>query len=89
VWPAPFTGRCLRNSHADKWFGREVELMRHLDEESAKYLAARETGNFDVAAVIAGEAAGLIHDIPTAREVVERVVNEASALLAQRTSNAT
>lgn len=82
-WPAPFTGRCLRNAHADRWFGREIELMRHLDEESAKYTAAREAGNFDIAAVIAGEAAGLIHDIPSAHDVIERVVHEASALLAR------
>ena len=24
VWPAPFTGRCLRNAHADRWFGLEI-----------------------------------------------------------------
>lgn len=84
VWPAPFTGRCLRNAHADRWFGREIELMRHLDEESAKYAAAREAGDFDIVAVIAGEAAGLIHDIPSAHDVIERVVHEASALLAGR-----
>jgi nitronate monooxygenase len=83
VWPAPFTGRCLRNSQTDRWFGREIELMRHLDEESAKYAAAREAGDFDIAAVIAGEAAGLIHDIPTAHDVIERVVHEASHLLAK------
>lgn len=89
VWPAPFTGRCLRNSHADRWFGREVELMRHLDEESAQYAAAREAGDFDIAAVIAGEAAGLIHDIPSAHDVIERVVHEAVALLARWSSQAT
>ena len=88
VWPAPFTGRCLRNSHTERWFGREIELMRHLDEESAKYAAAREAGDFDIAAVIAGEAAGLIHDIPTARDVIKRVVHEASDLLARRTPHA-
>jgi nitronate monooxygenase len=81
VWPAPFTGRCLRNAHADRWLGREIELLRHLDEESPKYLAAREAGDFDIAAVIAGEASGLIHDIPSARDVIERVVLEASKLL--------
>jgi nitronate monooxygenase len=84
VWPAPFTGRCLRNTFADHWFGREIELMRHLDEEAAKYVAAREAGNFDIAAVIAGEATGLIHDIPTVSEVMERMVSEASALLARQ-----
>lgn len=82
VWPAPFTGRCLRNAHADRWFGREVELMRHLDEESARYAAARRDGDLDVAAVIAGESSGLVRDISTAQEVVERVTREASMLLA-------
>jgi nitronate monooxygenase len=55
--------------------------MRHLDEESAKYAAARDACDFDIAAVIAGEAVGLIHDIPSAHDVIERVVHEASALL--------
>ena len=81
VWPAPFTGRCLRNSHADRWFGREVELMRHLQEESIRFAAARRDEDFDVAAVIAGESSGLIQDIPLVREVVERVVREASTIL--------
>ena len=81
VWPAPFTGRCMRNAHADRWFGREIELLRHLDEESAKYEAARTAGDFDIAAVIAGEAVGLIHDIPSAHDVIERMVHEASARL--------
>jgi len=84
IWPAPFTGRCLRNAYADRWFGREVELVRRMDEESAKYLAARASGDFDIAAVIAGEAAGLIHDIASARDVIESVVHEASALLARQ-----
>lgn len=81
VWPSPFTGRCLRNAHADRWFGREIELMRQLDQEAEKYAAARAAGDFDIAAVIAGEAAGLIHDIPSAHDVIQRVVREASALL--------
>ena len=86
VWSVPFTGRCLRNAHADRWFGREIELIRHLDEESAKYAAARDAGDFDIAAVIAGEAVGLIHDIPSAHDVIERVVREASALLTRWSS---
>jgi nitronate monooxygenase len=88
VWPAPFNGRCLRNAHADRWVGREIELLRHLDEESAKYAAAREAADFDIAAVIAGEAVGLIHDISSVRDVIDRVVQEASALLDFRSSQA-
>jgi nitronate monooxygenase len=81
VWPAPFTGRCLRNVHLDRWFGREVELLRHQEEESARYAAARRVNDFDIAAVIAGESSGLIRDISSVREIVERIVREASALL--------
>jgi nitronate monooxygenase len=83
VWPAPFTGRCLRNEHLERWYGREVELMRHLDEESARYDAARKGENFDIAAVIAGESAGLVREISSARDIVERIVRDASALLAK------
>jgi len=81
VWPGPFTGRCLRNSLFEQWVGRELELVRRADQENARFLAAREAGDFDVAAVIAGEAVGLVRDIPSAREVVERVSREAEALL--------
>ncbi len=81
VWPAPFSGRCLRNAHLDRWFGKEVELLRHLDEESERYGNARAAGDFDIAAVIAGECVGLIQDIPTAQEIVERIVREASVIL--------
>jgi nitronate monooxygenase len=86
VWPAPFTGRCLRNAHLDRWYGREVELMQHADEESVKYLSAREEGDFDIAAVIAGESVGLVHDVVSARDVVERAVREASVALSQAAS---
>lgn len=81
VWPAPFTGRCLINDHARRWIGREVELMQNVRTVAAEYAAARAAGNFDIAAVIAGEAVGLIHDIPPAGEIVERIVTEAQQIL--------
>jgi nitronate monooxygenase len=84
VWPAPYSGRVLRNRHSTRWYGRETELMQHLDEEAERYSEAREAGNFDTAAVIAGEAVGLIHDLPPAAELVERMVREAEALLGRR-----
>ncbi len=87
VWPAPFTGRCLRNQHSERWYGREVELMRNLSEESTKYAEARERANFDIAAVIAGESAGLVREIVPVREVMDRIVRDASALLARGRSH--
>ena len=81
VWPAPFTGRCLINDHARRWIGREVELMQNVNAVAAEYAAAKAAGNFDIAAVIAGEAVGLIHDIPPAAEIVDRIVTEADQIL--------
>lgn len=82
VWPAPYTGRCLRNAHTERWFGREADLLRNQDEVADQYAAARNANDFDVAAVIAGESSGLVRDIPTVRAVVDRIVSEAEARLA-------
>ena len=82
IWPEGYTGRVIRNAHAERWLGREAELKEHMDEGAQRYREAREKGDFDIAAVISGEAAGLIHDVPSAAEIVERVVREAEALVA-------
>lgn len=84
IWPAPFTGRSLINEHVRRWTGREVELMQKAGEVSKDYFAARAAGNFDVAVVFAGESVGLIHDIPPAAEIVERVITEAEQILLGR-----
>jgi nitronate monooxygenase len=86
VWPAPYTGRVLRNKFAETWRGREAELLQHQNEEAAKYSEAREKGDFDIAAVIAGEAVDLVDDIPPASEIVERMAKEATALLSNATN---
>jgi len=79
-WPAPYTGRLLRNRHAETWLGREDELATRMEDVSREYAEARERGDFDIAGVIAGEACALIHDIPPAGEIVERIVAEADQL---------
>ena len=82
VWPAPYTGRVLRNEFSERWRGREAELMQHQADEAARYDKARNDGDFDTAAVIAGEGVDMISDIPPAKDVVDRMIKEASALLA-------
>jgi nitronate monooxygenase len=84
VWPAPFTGRCLINDHSRRWQGREVELLQTMKSVASEYAAARAAGNFDIAAVIAGEAVGVIHDIPAAAVIVERIAAEAEQIIAGR-----
>jgi len=80
-WPAPFTGRALINEHARRWTGREAELIHNLDAVATEYAAARDAGNFDIAGVFAGEGVGLIHDIPSAAEIIDRIVKEADQIL--------
>jgi nitronate monooxygenase len=81
VWPHPYTGRCLRNAHAQRWIGREVEMMQRADEIAAAYAQARADEDFDVAAVIAGEASGLIGEVATVAAVMERITGQAQSLL--------
>ncbi|QOZ26373.1 nitronate monooxygenase family protein [Bradyrhizobium sp. CCBAU 51753] len=84
MWPAPFTARSLVNDHLRRWSGREIELMQRADEIAVEYAAAKAAGNFDVAAVFAGESAGLIHDIAPAAEIVGRIIAEAEQSLLGR-----
>jgi nitronate monooxygenase len=80
-WPEPYTGRAIRNRLTERWVGHEAELEAQAEQVGRDYLAARTRGDFDIAAVIAGEACALIHDIPPAGEIVERIISEAEDLL--------
>lgn len=80
IWPSPYTGRVLNNDFSKKWRGRETELLQRSDEVK-RFAEAQNEDDFDTAAVIAGETADLISDIPSAKVVVHRVAKQASALL--------
>jgi nitronate monooxygenase len=82
-WPEPYTGRVLRNALTERWLGREAEMEEAAEAVARDFAAARERGDFDTAAVIAGEAAALVRDIPPAGEIVERVVAEAERAIAR------
>lgn len=43
-----------------------------------------ETGDIDVGLIWAGQVQGLIHDIPTVAELIERIVNEAVDVITRR-----
>jgi len=52
-------GRCLINDHARRWTGRELELLANVGAVAAEYAVGQGLpANFDIAAVIAGEAVG-------------------------------
>ena len=81
VWPAPYSGRVLRNAFSDRWMGRERELLQQLHVERPRYVEARARHQYDTAAVIAGESAGLIHEVRPARSIVTDIVREMDGIL--------
>src|SRR4051794_19470196 len=82
VWPAPYTGRVLRNEFSERWRGREADLMQHRAEEAALLKKARGGGDLDGGGVTGGGGVNMFPNIPPAAEVVDRMAKEASALLA-------
>ncbi|MEA2882096.1 MAG: nitronate monooxygenase [Bradyrhizobium sp.] len=84
-WPAEFSGRALRNGFVTRWHGREPALTdaATIASETDRYWTAFTSGDADNAGVFMGEAAGLIHDIAPAAEIIEEMVAEAHGLLRQ------
>lgn len=80
-WPKPFDIRTADNAFTRRWAGREAELKAAIPQEGAGYRAAFAAGDPENAAVIFGEAAGLIADVPPAGEILERMVVQAAGLL--------
>ena len=83
AWPAPYTGRQMRNAFVERWHGREDELAGLQEAELEKVLAAWDAGDFDTANVTVGETIGLVRDVPSAGEIVRRTIEEAEAALAR------
>jgi nitronate monooxygenase len=81
-WPREFTCRVLRNPFFDRWHGAEGELRASSSDALLEaYRTAREADDFNTAAVVVGEAAGLIDEVLPASAIVERMVVEAEAAL--------
>src|SRR3954463_13889547 len=78
-WPDQFSGRALKNSFVTKWHGRENALTdpSNIASENQRYWAAFSSGDADNAGVFMGEAAGLIHDVRPAAEIIEQMIAQA------------
>ena len=81
-WPARFPGRALRNAFAERWHGRERELRAQRDAASAVLAEARAAEDFSQMYVYAGQASGVVRDLPPAGELVARMASEAERALA-------
>ncbi|ENV54440.1 MULTISPECIES: NAD(P)H-dependent flavin oxidoreductase [Acinetobacter] len=83
------TGRVAKNSVSD----RVVEISSQLDSQfedirsyvsGAKGRQALETGDLDAGLIWAGQVQGLIQDIPSCHELLQRIVSDANQIIRER-----
>jgi nitronate monooxygenase len=79
-WPEPYSGRALRNQFVDAWHGQEAAL-RASEPTRQEYQAALRSGDFETAAVWAGEAVDLVSSVAPAGELVRRISDDAEQQL--------
>jgi nitronate monooxygenase len=81
-WPAIYPGRALRNDFSTRWHGQEEALAADQSTQERAYLATAAS-DFSTRVVWAGEGVDLVKDIPTAAEIIERVVAQAASTIMQ------
>ena len=88
-WPKQFTARVMKTGFIMEWQGREAELAEPtlVEREMVRYVGAMQNGDPDNTAVWVGEAAGLIHDVRPAADLLQEIVDDAKRLLATATSS--
>ena len=88
--PLRNTERVLNNKGVEKILKKEEELGAHLKfediikEVSGVYPKVMIDGEMDAGAWSCGMVAGLIHDIPTVKELIDRIMSDAEDLIKKR-----
>ena len=88
--PLRNTERVLRNAAVDRLLAKEKALGASLkfediiDEVAGVYPKIMLEGTMDAGAWSCGMVAGLIHDIPTCKQLIDRIMAEADSIIRQR-----
>jgi len=88
--PLRNTERVLNNAAVERLLQKERELGANLkfediiDEVAGVYPRIMKDGTMDAGAWSCGMVAGLIHDVPTVKELVDRIMAEAETIIGQR-----
>ena len=64
--------------------GANSDVRRHRREVAGVYPRIMKDGDMDAGGWSCGMVAGLIHDIPTCKELIDRIVSEAEAIIRGR-----
>ena len=88
--PLRNTERVLRNAAVDRLLEKEKSLGTDLkfediiDEVAGVYPRFMQEGTMDAGAWSCGMVAGLIHDIPTVKDLIDRIMREAEGIIYRR-----
>ena len=88
--PLRNTERVLRNAAVDRLIAKEKELGANLKfedimaEVAGVYPKIMLEGTMEAGAWSCGMVAGLIHDVPTCKQLIGRIMAEANAIIRQR-----
>lgn len=83
-WPAEYNERAIGNSFLDTWHGDEAGLSASLPEAIETFQKAVAAEDFDAAAILVGEAVGLIRDVRPAADIVADMARGATEILDRR-----
>jgi nitronate monooxygenase len=84
------TERVLRNGAVDRLLeiekekGASLKIGDIFEQVAGVYPSVMERGDLDAGAWSCGMVVGLIHDVPTVQELVDRIMGEAEALIGRR-----
>ena len=88
--PLRNTERVLRNAAVDRLIAKEKELGANLKfedimaEVAGVYPKIMLEGTMEAGAWSCGMVAGLIHDVPTCKQLIDRIMAEANTIIRQR-----
>jgi nitronate monooxygenase len=88
--PLRNTERVMNNAAVERLLAKEQELGKDLkfqdiiEQVAGVYPRIMMEGDMDAGAWSCGMVAGLIHDIPTCKELIDRIMGEAESLIADR-----
>jgi nitronate monooxygenase len=84
------TERVLNNAgverliEKEKTLGADLKIEDIIPEIAGIYPRVMQEGDVDAGAWSCGMVAGLIHDVPTVKELIDRIMSEAEAIITER-----
>ncbi len=90
--PLRNTERVLRNAAADRLLAKEAALGANLkfediiEEVAGVYPRIMQKGEMEAGVWSCGMVAGLIHDVPSVKDLIDRIMREAEGIIHQRLS---